>query len=166
MATMTSKGEQAAKLEKIASIWNSRAHGLIGEMNLKIEKVEESKVVLRMPFNPDFCVDDEGTLLHGGILTALLDSSFGLANFLATDNVQSMSTIDLRVEYLRPAQSRADIIVSAECYHITRHVAFNSGRAWFDAPGNPEVARGSAAFSLIRGEGSMLDKMNTGGPGG
>jgi len=166
MVIVTSKSEQAARLDEIAGIWNSRAHGLIREMDLKIEKVAESKVELRMPFNPDFCVDDEGTLLHGGILTALLDSSFGLANFLATENVQSMSTIDLRVEYLRPAQSRADVIVSAECYHISRHVAFNSGRAWFDAPGKPEVARGSAAFSLIRGDGSMLDKMKTGGPGG
>ncbi|PCH69657.1 MAG: phenylacetic acid degradation protein [Rhodobacteraceae bacterium] len=154
-----------ARMAQIASVWNARALGLISEMDLKVEKAEAGGVEVRMPFNPDFCVDDEGTMLHGGILTALLDSAFGLANFLAIDNVATMATVDLRVEYLRPAQSRADVIVSAECYRQTRHVAFNSGRVWFDTPGLPEVARGFASFSIIRGETSMLDKLNTMGPG-
>ena len=149
----------AAKLAKIASLWNSRDHGLIKAMDLRIEKVARNGVEIRMPFNPDFCADDEATLLHGGILTALLDSAFGLANFLAVEDVESMATLDLRVEYLRPAQSRADVIVFAECYHQTRHVTFNSGRIWFDTPGLPEVARGFAAFSITRGENSLLDKM-------
>jgi len=152
-------------LAQIASIWNARALGLIAEMDLRIENVAQDGVEIRMPFNPDFCADDEGILLHGGILTALLDSAFGLANFLAIDNVENMATVDLRVEYLRPAQSRADVIVFAECYRHTRHVAFNSGRIWFDTPGLPEVARGFAAFSITRGKTSLLDKMNTMGPG-
>ena len=162
---MDTKDNTVAKLAQIASIWNDRALGLISQMNLKIEKAEATGVEIRMPFNPKFCVDDEGTMLHGGILTALLDSAFGLANFLAIDNVENMATVDLRVEYLRPAQSRADVIVFAECYCQTRHVAFNSGRVWFDAPGLPEVARGFAAFSIVRGKISLLDKMKTKGPG-
>jgi len=166
MAETNQNDDQAARLEKIASAWNSRALGLITELDLQIEKPELSGVVLRMPFNPNFCVDEEGSMLHGGILTALLDSAFGLANFLAIEDVQTMATIDLRVEYLRPAQSRADVMVFAECYRHTRHVAFNSGRVWFDTPDQPEVARGFAAFSIIRGEGGMMDKMNTKGPGG
>jgi len=156
---------KAAKLAQIATIWNERALGLISEMGLKIEKAEATGVEMRMPFNPDFCVDNEGTMLHGGILTALLDSAFGLANFLAIDNVENMATVDLRVEYLRPAQSRADVVVFAECYRQTRHVAFNSGRVWFDTPDRPEVARGFAAFSITRGSSSLLDKMNTMGSG-
>jgi len=165
MVEMDPKDGNTARLAQIARIWNERALGLISEMDLRIEQAERDGVKIRMPFNPDFCVDDEGTMLHGGILTALLDSAFGLANFLAIENVENMATVDLRVEYLRPAQSRADVVVFAECYRQTRHVAFNSGRVWFDTPGLPEVARGFAAFSITCGKSSLLDKMNTMGPG-
>ena len=150
----------------IANIWNSRAKGLIAEMGLKIERADRQGVQIRMPFNPDFCLDEEGTMLHGGVLTALLDSSFGLSNFLAINDVQTMATLDLRVDYLRPASSRADVIVFAECYRQTRHIAFGSGKVWFDTGDRAEVARGSAAFALTRGKGGLLEKLNTRGPGG
>lgn len=151
----------------IANLWNSRAKGLILEMDLKIERADKDGVQIRMPFNPDFCIDEEATLLHGGVLTALLDSAFGLANFLAIDDVQTMATLDLRVDYLRPARSRADVMVFADCYRQTRHIAFGSGKIWFDSGNKEEVARGAATFALTRGSGGgLLDKMNTAGPGG
>lgn len=70
-----------------------------------------------------------------------------------------MATLDLRVDYLRPARSRADVMVRAECYRQTRHIAFNSGTVWFDEPNRAEVARGTASFALMRGERSLLDAM-------
>tara|TARA_E500000318_G_scaffold78156_1_gene73066 strand:+ start:24014 stop:24502 length:489 start_codon:yes stop_codon:yes gene_type:complete len=158
--------KDAERFAMIANLWNSKAKGLIAEMDLKIERADRKGVEIRMPFNPDFCLDEEGTMLHGGVLTALLDSAFGLANFLAIEDVQTMATLDLRVDYLRPARSRTDVIVFAECYRETRHIAFGSGKIWFDTGDCEEVARGSAAFALTRGKGGLLDKMNTQGPGG
>jgi len=152
-------------MARIAQVWNERAQGLITELKLQIERSDPDGVQLRMPYNPEFCADEGGTLLHGGVLTALLDSAFGLANFLAVENLEAMATLDLRVEYLSPAQSRADVIVFTECYRQTRHIAFNSGRVWFDTPGQNEIARGSATFSISRGANSLLDKLNTKGPG-
>tara|TARA_R110000744_G_scaffold20275_2_gene53188 strand:- start:944 stop:1228 length:285 start_codon:yes stop_codon:yes gene_type:complete len=90
--------KDAERFAMIASVWNSRAKGLIAEMDLKIERADRQGVEIRMPFNPDFCLDEEGTMLHGGVLTALLDSAFGLANFLAIEDVQTMATLDLRVD--------------------------------------------------------------------
>ena len=92
-------------MEQIAQMWNARGKGLITHMALEIEKVSSEGVRVRMPFNPDFCVDKDQTLLHGGILTALLDSVFGLANFVTIKGVSSMATLDLRVDYLRAARS-------------------------------------------------------------
>ncbi len=161
-----SDAKDSERFAMIANIWNSRAKGLIAEMGLIIERADPQGVQIRMPFNPDFCLDEEGTMLHGGVLTALLDSSFGLSNFLAINDVQTMATLDLRVDYLRPASSRADVIVFAECYRQTRHIAFGSGKVWFDTGDRAEVARGSAAFALTRGKGGLLEKLNTRGPGG
>ncbi len=147
------------KILQIAKMWNHRGRGLITEMGLKIEKVALDGVLVRMPFNPSFCADEEKTLLHGGVLTALLDSVFGLANFVAIEGISSMATLDLRVDYLRPAKSRSDIMVRAECFRQTRHIAFNSGSIWFDEPDQAEVARGSASFALTRGKISICDAM-------
>ena len=115
-----------------------------------------------MPFNPEFCVDSDQTLLHGGILTALLDSVFGLANFVAIEGVSTMATLDLRVDYLRPAHSKADVIVRAHCFRQTRHIAFNAGSIWFDGHENAEIARGTASFALTRGDASLFDAMTKG----
>lgn len=158
----TKEKESAERFAAIAELWNSRAKGLIREMKLEIEQADLKGVQIRMPFNPDFCLDEEGTMLHGGVLTALLDSAFGLANFVAIDGIESMATLDLRVDYLRPAKSRADVLVFADCYRQTRHIAFGSGKIWFDTSDKEEVARGTAAFAITRGtSGGFLDKLNT-----
>ena len=153
------------KLAMIARLWVSQAKGLISEMGLVIERADQKGVQLRMPFNPDFCIDEEETVLHGGILTTLLDSTFGLANFLAVDDIQTMATLDLRVDYLRPASSRADVIVFAECYRKTRHIAFGSGKVWFDDGYCEEIARGSATFAITRGKVGLFDTMKKAGQG-
>ncbi len=136
--------------ERIVQLWLGRGRGLIPRMNLRVECAGPEGATVRMPFNPAFCIDAEATLLHGGVLTALLDSVFGLANLLAIPDVLSMATLDLRMDYLRPAQSRADILVHAACYRQTRHIAFDSGRVWFDGDREAEVARGTASFALTR----------------
>ena len=141
--------------ERIVQLWLGRGRGLIPRMNLRVESAGPEGAIVRMPFNPEFCIDAEAMLLHGGVLTALLDSVFGLANFLAIRDVRSMATLDLRVDYLRPAQSRADILVHATCYRQTRHIAFNTGRVWFDGDRDSEVARGTASFALVRNEGGV-----------
>ena len=146
------------KMDQIAQMWNARGKGLITHMALKIEEVSTEAVQVRMPFNPDFCVDADQTLLHGGILTALLDSVFGLANFVGIEGVSTMATLDLRVDYLRPARSRA------HCYRKTRHIAFNSGSIWFDNHVDDEIARGTASFALTRGKTSLFEAMTRGKP--
>lgn len=144
-------------LSQVARMWDHGERGLIAEMGLRIEKVSKQEVLVRMPFDPRFCADESETLLHGGVMTALLDSVFGLANLVAIEDVSTMATLDLRVDYLRPAKSRADVMVRAECYRYTRHVAFNTGVVWFDEPDQAEVARGSAAFALVRGDAGLLE---------
>ena len=81
------------KMEQFAQMWNARGKGLITHMALEIEEVATDGVRVRMPFNPEFCIDSDQTLLHGGILTALLDSVFGLANFVAIEDVSTMAPL-------------------------------------------------------------------------
>ncbi len=140
----------------IISLWQNRALGFNSEMNVEPVKIDANGVLLRMPFKHEFCADEEEGLLHGGVLAALMDSAFGLATLLAVKGLQATATLDLRVEYLRPAKSRADVMVFAECYRQTRHVAFNRGRVWFADDDIGDVAAGYASFAITRGPGNEM----------
>ncbi|MBV1867290.1 MAG: PaaI family thioesterase [Marinosulfonomonas sp.] len=139
-------------IAQMATLWQTRSKGLIHGLNLQVERANREGVRMRMPFNPNFCADEAETLLHGGVLTSLLDSAFGLSIFLAVGEIQTMATLDLRVDYLRPAKTRSDVIVEAQCHHQTRHIAFGTGQVMFDGAENEVVAHGTATFALTRGD--------------
>ena len=141
--------------ENLLSLWLRRS-GFHGEMNAEIIEADKKSVLLKLPFNSDFCADAENELIHGGVLTAFMDSAFGLATMLAVPGLRTTATLDLRVEYLRPAKSRSDLLVFAECYRQTRHVAFNRGHVWFDGDNEKEVAAGYASFALTRGDNMLM----------
>ena len=85
------------------------------------------------------------------MITALLDHVCGLAvtsrslegGFLST------ATLDLRIDYMRPAAPRADVTASAHCYKLTRNIAFVRAHA-FDADPEDPIATAQAAFVLKR----------------
>lgn len=142
--------QTSLKVDEILSLWRQRS-GFHGEMKAKIIEADKNSVLLRMPFNSDFCADTEKELIHGGVLTALIDSALGLSTMLAVPGLKTLATLDMRVEYLRPAKSRSDLMVFAECYRVSRHISFNRGRVWFDGEERNQVAVGYATFALTRG---------------
>jgi uncharacterized protein (TIGR00369 family) len=101
--------------------------------------------VLRLPWREDLVGDPDSGVLHGGVITGLLDS-LGAAVVLARQ-LRLQATLDLRIDYLRAATPRVDLIGDAECYRVTRHVAFVRGSCHQGDPQRP-VANLTAAFIL------------------
>lgn len=83
------------------------------------------RCVLRQPWREDLVGDPETGVIHGGVITVLLDT-LGAACAL-TRNIRPQATLDLRIDYLRPAIPRVPLIGDAECYRVTRRVAFVRG---------------------------------------
>jgi uncharacterized protein (TIGR00369 family) len=81
--------------------------------------------VMRLPWRAELVGDPEQQILHGGVITALLDS-LGAAATIVRGLFQP-ATLDLRIDYLRPASAFKDLIAEAECYRTTRHIAFVRG---------------------------------------
>ena len=52
--------------------------------------------------------------LHGGVLSSLIDVAGGLAAWSVLANDESVSTVDLRVDYLEPAGLGADLRAEGE----------------------------------------------------
>jgi uncharacterized protein (TIGR00369 family) len=79
-------------------------HRLLG---LEMVRVSPGEVVIRMPFREDLLAGDDemGQYVHGGAIASLIDSAGDFAIIAAVGH--DVPTIDLRVDYLRPAPKGA-----------------------------------------------------------
>src|SRR3569833_2821949 len=85
--------------------------------------------------------------LAGGVVTTLLDHVCGMAVWTALDRSTSIATLDLRIDYMRPAKPGLDLLARARCYKLTRSVAFVRAWAYGEGP-DDAVAAAPAAFVL------------------
>lgn len=72
-------------------------------LGIKGEAVEPGRAVLVLPVRPDFVGDPRRPALHGGVLSTLIDTAGGVAAWSALPPGETVSTVDLRVDYLEPA---------------------------------------------------------------
>lgn len=117
------------------------------ELGIRFVKVEKGLAIAVVEHKPELVGDPTTGVLHGGVVTTLLDSTGGAAVFSALTLPQPIATLDLRIDYLRPSTPRAALYARVECYKLTRNVAFTRGTAYNSDPNDP-VASMSATFML------------------
>ena len=93
-------------------------------LGMELLSMEEGDVSIAMPYADHLVGDPRTGVVHGGAVSALMDTSCGAAVMTHPDNAGGTATIDLRIEYLRAATPGQTIIAKASCYHVTRSVAF------------------------------------------
>lgn len=108
------------------------------------DSLDGDRVRIRVPWREDLVGDPEAGVIAGGVVTTLLDHVGGLAVWVALDNFKPLATLDLRVDYMRPARPRTDLIAEARCYRLTRSIAFVRAWAFEEAPDDPVAAAQSA----------------------
>ena len=116
-------------------------------LSFRITKVEKGHVWGIQPWKDRLVGDPDTGVIHGGVLTGFLDNLCGPAAMSALSTPHYVATLDLRIDYMRPADPRRDIIGEAECYHLTRNVAFT--RAWaYHESRDKVIATAAGAFAI------------------
>ena len=119
----------------------------------------EPELVLKVPYRPELVGDPDTGVFAAGVVTTLLDSACGWATALALKEPTSIATLDLRIDYMRPAEPGRDIFAAAHCYKLTRSICFLRAVAYDVDPADP-VAAAQAAYMLDsnagRGAGANL----------
>ena len=100
------------------------------QLGLETVSAERDKAVLRIPFAEHLVGDPDSGIIHGGVILSLMDSAGGMATFCALPTMEAIATLDLRVDYLKPAIAGQGIEAAAECYKLTNTVAFIRGVAY------------------------------------
>ncbi|MEM6266282.1 MAG: PaaI family thioesterase [Pseudomonadota bacterium] len=121
--------------------------GHTGWLGLEYSAHGEDWVELKLPWRDDL-LGEPAEVLASGPIISLMDMASGMAIWQTKGIFSPIATLDLRVDYQRPARERAAVFGRVECYRTTRSAAFVRGIAYDDQPSDP-VANIAGVFMVI-----------------
>ncbi|MDP6704750.1 MAG: PaaI family thioesterase [Alphaproteobacteria bacterium] len=119
----------------------------VRHLAIDVEAAAKGRLTLRLDYQERLVGNPENGVLHGGAITVLMDTVSGLAVITALPAPAPMATLDLRIDYLRPASPGQAVLGHAHCFKLTRSVAFTRGFAYQDDENDP-IAHCTGAFML------------------
>ncbi len=127
----------------IEAIPHSRALGM------RLTRIGDGEAEIEMDWDARLVGDPRSGVIHGGAVSALMDTCGGAAVMSHPRAPAGTATMDLRIDYMRPARPHQTIRARAVCYHVTRTVAFVRATAMDDDDSRP-VASATGAFTIER----------------
>ena len=102
---------------------------------------------LTLPWREELVGVPETGILASGAIVSLIDTASGTAVWAALGKFIPLATIDLRIDYLRPAFRGESVYARCECTKLTRQIAFTRGTAHVGDPARP-IAYSSGTFMI------------------
>ena len=118
-------------------------------LGMHMLSMDGSGCIVRIPYAAHLVGDPDTGIIHGGVISALLDNTCGMAVRVNSDGAAegAFATLDLRIDYFRGALPGRDIFAFAQRRKLTRNIAFVHGVAYETSVDDP-IATCVATFML------------------
>jgi uncharacterized protein (TIGR00369 family) len=118
-------------------------------LGLKVAHIERGFVRIAIPFRDELVGDFMRPALHGGVLSTLIDVAGGFAVWAHLENDRSrVSTIDLRVDYLRPGRL-TEVIAEARVVRAGNRVGVVDVRVFHPDAEDVTIATGKGVYNIM-----------------
>lgn len=122
------------------------------QLGMQFTAMETGSCEMMLPYS-ERIVGDSGTgIVHGGAITALLDTCCGMASATVLEDVGLTPTMDLRIDYMGVAEPGQDIYARADIYRSSQSVIFARGKAFLKGQEDRPVAHCIANFIRLDDE--------------
>lgn len=111
--------------------------GHSGRIGLQYHSHGDDWCELALPWREDLVGEPMTGVLASGPIVAMMDVAASLAVWQKRGHFVAHATLDLRVDYLRPATPGRTVIGRGECYRLARAVSFVRGQAHDGDPDDP-----------------------------
>lgn len=117
-------------------------------LGVRVARAEKGLCRLEVPFREELIGDPLRPALHGGVLSALADAAGGGAVWTGIEDDRArVSTIDLRVDYLRPARLET-IVAEATVVRLGNRVGVADVRLFHPDKESETVATGKGVYNV------------------
>ena len=103
----------------------------------RMTSIERGEICLEFLYREEVVGNPLTGVVHGGVIVSLLDIACGSAAMTVLSTPAVAPTMDLRLDYMHPAEPHKPIYVEAKVYRKTSNVIFCRGLAWQDDKENP-----------------------------
>jgi len=117
-------------------------------LGIRVERLIPGRALIRVPYKETLIGNPMLPALHGGVISSLADAAGGLAVWSTLDARCSLSTIDLRVDYLRPGRP-LDLYCSAEVVRSGNRVGVSAMSIFHEDEARP-VADARGVYNIKR----------------
>lgn len=132
--------------EKFAGIAAQIGHG--GALGIVYHAHGDDWVELALPYSETLIGVTATGVIASGPIISLMDMATSIAVWARIGRFRHQATLDLRIDYLRPATPGRTIIGRGECYRTTKSVAFVRGAA-HDGDADDPIAHVSGTFMAM-----------------
>lgn len=113
----------------------NQGHGFV--LGIQYRDHGDDWAELELPYDERLVGDAATGIIASGPVVSLMDMATSIAIWARLGVFRPQATLDLRVDYLRPATPGKTVIGRGECYRITKSVAFVRGQAHDGDPEDP-----------------------------
>lgn len=120
-------------------------------LGIKIVEISEGYCKLTLPYQNKFIGDKRRPALHGGVINTIIDVCSGTAAWTYFEPEDAVATLDILVDYLRPAPDE-DLFVESHVERVGNRVAMVTSKVFSSSNKEKILAVGRAVYNIWKAD--------------